>query len=339
MNTLYVTTQKTYLHKKGDAIEIIVDNQSKGMIPLVNLDSIVCFGNITISPLLLRAAFDHNITINYLSKSGKFLARIQGPATGNILLKKEQYRRSDNEQASAQIAKYIIAGKIANQKIVIQRAIRDHQDKIDVSKLLEAVKYLNKNLLKIETEKNLDILRGIEGDSAETYFSVFNDLIISQKESFVFTKRNRRPPQDNVNALLSYVYTLLYHDMISACEVAGLDPAAGFLHRDRPGRCSLALDLMEEFRAVFADRIVLNLINRKELTSSQFISTASGAVTMNDEAKHTVINSYQTRKGTVITHPYLEKKMYIAILFQTQALLLSRYLRGDIDGYPVFFWK
>lgn len=339
LNTLYITTQKTYLHKKGEAVEVIVEDKVLATIPLITLDSIVCFGNISVSPFLLGACPEHNVTISFLSETGKFLARVQGPVAGNVLLRKAQYRISDDLDKSAVIAKYFITGKIANQKTVLQRAIRDHKDKVDVQKIQKAVLELTSSLNKVLKESDLNTIRGIEGDAAETYFSVFNELIISQKDEFVFEGRNRRPPLDNVNALLSYVYTLLYHDMISALEVVGLDPAVGFMHRDRPGRLSLALDLVEEFRAFFADRLVLNLINRNEISAKQFEKTASGAVVMDDTARKTVITAYQKRKEVVITHPYVEKKMHLAILFHTQAQLLARYIRGDIDGYPVYIWK
>ena len=339
LNTLYITTQKSYLHKKGDAIEVIVGDEVKASIPMITLDSIVCFGNISVSPFLLGAAPEHNITISFLSETGRFLARVQGPVAGNVLLRKAQYRVSDDKEKSAQVAKYFILGKVANQKTVLQRAIRDHKDKVDVNRVQAAIISLSKNLEKIEKEIDLDKLRGIEGDSAETYFSVFDELITSQKEGFKFEGRNRRPPLDNVNAMLSYVYTLLYHDMISALEVVGLDPAVGFMHRDRPGRLSLALDLMEEFRAFFADRLVLSLINLNEVAAEQFEKTASGAVIMNEIARKTVINAYQKKKEVVVNHPYVEKRMHLAILFQTQARLFARYLRGDIDGYPVYIWK
>lgn len=339
LNTLYVTTQKSYLHKKGEAVEIIVGDEVKARIPLITLDSIVCFGNISVSPFLLGACPEKNITISMLSETGKFLARVQGPVAGNVLLRKAQYRLSDDKVQSAKVAKYFITGKIANQKTVLQRAVRDHSKKIDELKVKSAIAILNNNITKIEGECDLDKLRGIEGDSAEAYFSVFDELIVSQKDSFRFTGRNRRPPLDNVNAMLSYVYTLLYHDMISALECSGLDPAVGFLHRDRPGRLSLALDLMEEFRAFFADRLVLSLINRNEISPVQFETSASTAVIMNDDARKTLITAYQKKKEVVVTHPYVEKKMHLAILFHTQAKLLARFIRGDIDGYPVYIYK
>lgn len=339
LNTLYITTQKTYLHKKGEAVEIILEDKVLATIPFITLDSIVCFGNISVSPYLLGACPEYNITISFLSEFGKFLARVQGPVAGNVLLRKSQYRISDDLEKSAQIAKFFIIGKISNQKTVLQRAVRDHKDTIDIEKVEKAIKELNNALDKVEKQDDLDKLRGIEGDAAESYFSAFDELIITQKNDFKFEGRNRRPPLDNVNAMLSYVYTLLYHDMISALEVVGLDPAVGFMHRDRPGRLSLALDLVEEFRAFLADRLVLNLINRKEVTSNQFTKTASGAVVMDDVARKTVITAYQKKKETVVSHPYVEKKMHLAILFHTQAQLLARHIRGDIDGYPVYIYK
>lgn len=339
LNTLYITTQKTYLHKKGEAVEVILDDKVLAQIPLITLDGIVCFGNVSVSPFLLGACPEHNVTISFLSESGKFLARVQGPVAGNVLLRKAQYRISDDLKMSAKIAKYFIIGKISNQKTVLQRAMRDHKEKVNAGRIEEVITYLNNAIDKVYRQDDLDKLRGIEGDAAESYFSVFDELIVAQKDDFKFAGRNRRPPLDNVNALLSYVYTLMYHDMISALEVVGLDPAVGFMHRDRPGRLSLALDLVEEFRSFFADRLVLNLINRKEITGSQFIKTASGAVVMDDSARKTVIAAYQKKKEVVVNHPYVEKKMHMAILFHTQAQLLARHIRGDIDGYPVYIYK
>lgn len=339
LNTLYVTTQKTYLHKKGEAIEVIVDDEVKASFPMINFDSIVCFGNIYVSPFLLGAAPEYNITISFLSETGKFLARVQGSVAGNVLLRKEQYRISDDEERSANVAKFVLMGKISNQRTVLQRLYRDHKEKIDAEKVSEAIDYLSSNLKNLEKENNLDSLCGIEGDSAEKYFSVFDELITSQKGDFKFTGRNRRPPLDNVNAMLSYVYTLLYHDCISALECVGLDPAVGFLHRDRPGRFSLALDMMEEFRPFFADRLVLSMINRKEVTAKDFEKTASGAVLMSDDARKKLISAYQKKKEDVLHHPYVDKQMHIGILFHTQAQLMARFIRGDIDGYPTFIWK
>lgn len=339
LNTLYVTTQKTYLRKCGETVEILLNKKVLAYIPLITLDSIVCFGNIYVSPFLLGACSKYNITISFLSATGKYLARVQGQISGNVLLRKEQYRISDNLERSANLAKFFVLGKIVNQKSVLQRLLRDHSEKINKSLVQKVVDELNQNLKNLERENNLDSIRGIEGAAGESYFSAFDELIISQKNDFKFTTRNRRPPLDEVNAMLSYTYTLLYHDMASALESVGLDPAVGFLHRDRPGRMSLALDLVEEFRSFFADRLVLNLINRNEVSKSQFEKTGSNAVLMNEQSRKILIAAYQKKKETVVYHPYVEKKMYLAILFHTQARLLARYIRGDIDGYPVYIWK
>lgn len=339
LNTLYVTTQKSYLHKEGETVAVMQGDVKVANIPLVTLDSIVCFGNIMVSPFLLGACPEYNITVSFLSEHGRFLARSQGPVAGNVLLRKAQYRYSDDERKATEIARFFIIGKISNQRTVLQRALRDHSSQIDAEAVTNACDVLDSEMKQLESVTDLDTLRGIEGDSAKVYFSVFDNLILSQKEDFYFKERNRRPPLDNVNALLSFTYTLLYHDMISALEVCGLDPAVGFLHRDRPGRLSLALDLMEEFRPFFADRLVLSLINKNSINGSQFEKTASGAVEMNDDARRILIDAYQKKKGTSIHHPYVEKDMYFAILFQVQAQLLARYLRGDIDGYPVYIWR
>lgn len=339
LNTLYVLTQGSYLHKKGEAVELKVEGNAVATIPLINLDSIVCFGNVMVSPFLLGACPEYNVTVSFLSETGKYLARVQGPVAGNVLLRKEQYRISDDKTRSAQVAQFFITGKLANQRNVLQRALRDHGKKINEEKVRCASNVLSRNIDKVSKEFDLDKLRGIEGDSAETYFSVFDELIVSQKEAFKFTGRNRRPPLDNVNAMLSYAYTLLYHDIISALECVGLDPAVGFMHRDRPGRLSLALDLMEEFRAPVVDRLVLSLINRNEVIDSDFVQSASGAISMNEKTRKLLVGSYQKKKETVLKHPYVEKKMHLAILFHTQARLLARYIRGDIDGYPVYLWR
>ena len=339
LNTLYISTQESYLHKKGDAVEIIIGDDVKKSIPLRSIDGIVCFGNIRVSPFLLGAVSEFNLTISFLDEQGKFLARVQEPVSGNVLLRKAQYRASDDEAKSAEIARFFITGKIANQRTVLKRAVRDHKDKINAEKVQDAIDSLSRNLDKIEAETDLEKIRGIEGDSANLYFGVFDELITSQKDGFRFTGRNRHPPLDNVNAMLSYLYTLLHHDMVSACEAVGLDPAVGFLHRDRPGRLSLALDLMEEFRAPVVDRIVLSLINLGKIKPNQFEKTASGAVKMNDDARKELIAAYQEKKQEALTHPFTGEKMRLALLFHTQARLLARYLRGDMDAYPPFIWK
>jgi CRISPR-associated protein Cas1 len=279
------------------------------------------------------------VNITHLSENGRFLARVQGPVAGNVLLRKEQYRMSDDPSRSATVAKAIVLGKLSNSRTVLQRALRDHGEKVNTASIERAVREMGLSFDRLQNESDLEAIRGIEGDTARQYFGVFDELITIQKADFTFRERNRRPPLDRVNALLSFVYTLLYHDMRSALESCGLDPAVGFLHRDRPGRMSLALDLMEEFRPFFADRLVLSLVNLKQVQAKGFSVADNGAVTMDDETRKTVLTVYQTRKQDIVHHPFVAKNMHIGILFQIQALLMARFIRGDIDGYPPYFWR
>lgn len=339
LNTLFLTTQKLYLKKQGETLVVKSGEETKLQLPLINLSGIVCFGNISISPFLLGHCAKCGISISFLSEHGKFLARVQGPVSGNVLLRRAQYKMTDNPNLCVMIAKNIVIGKIANCRTVLQRALRDHENKIDSLSMSGVVNDLDRAIERVNFCEDLEILRGIEGDSARQYFSVFNNLIVAQKENFKFCERSRRPPMDRVNALLSFVYTLLYHDIRSALECTGLDPSVGFLHRDRPGRLSLALDLMEEFRPYFADRLVLSLINLKQIEGRQFKVLENGAVVMNEEAKKTILAAYQKRKQDEVNHPFVEEKMHIGILFHTQALLLARQIRGDIEAYPPFLWR
>jgi CRISPR-associated protein Cas1 len=279
------------------------------------------------------------VAISFLTEHGRFLAKVQGPVSGNVLLRREQYRKADDSKFSAEVTKFILTGKIANCRTVLQRALRDHANKIEEQDVRNAVMRLNHMIELLNQEQPLDVLRGIEGDAAHICFSVFDHLIVSQKEAFRFDERNRRPPLDNVNCLLSFIYTLLMHDIRSALESVGLDPAVGFLHRDRPGRPGLALDLMEEFRPYIADRLTLSLINLQQVQDKSFKKMDSGAVVMNDDARKTVLVAYQERKQEEILHPFLDEKVMIGMLFHVQAMLMARYLRGDMDGYPPFIWK
>jgi len=339
LNTLFVTTQGAYLAKEGETVVVKVEKEIRLRIPVHTIGGIVCFGNVSCSPFLMGFCAENGVGISFLSERGRFLARVQGPVSGNVLLRREQYRRADDLRSSAEVARTILTGKIANSRTVLQRALRDHADKMAAEEVSFAVKRLGNYLDLLNDEQPLDMLRGYEGDAAHLYFSVFDHLIVSQKEAFSFQERNRRPPLDNVNCLLSFLYTLLVHDMRSALESVGLDPAVGFLHRDRPGRPSLALDLMEEFRPFLADRLVLSLINLRQVQGKGFEKSDSGAVMMNDETRKKVLVAYQERKQEEIVHPFLDEKVTIGILFHIQALLLARYLRGDIDGYPPFIWK
>ena len=339
LNTLFVTTQGAYLSKDGETVAVKVEGEIRLRLPVHTLGGIVCFGNVSCSPYLMGFCAENNVAISFLSEHGRFLARVQGPVSGNVLLRREQYRRADDLEFSAKVSKFILTGKITNCRAVLQRALRDHSNKIEEEQVRNAVMRLNRQIELFDQEQSLDVLRGIEGDSAHIYFNVFDHLIVSQKEAFRFDERNRRPPLDNVNCLLSFIYTLLTHDVRSALESVGLDPAVGFLHRDRPGRPGLALDLMEEFRPFIADRLVLSLINLQQVQDKSFKKMDSGAVIMTDDARKTVLVAYQERKQEEILHPFLEEKVMIGMLFHIQALLMARYLRGDLDGYPPFIWK
>lgn len=339
LNTLFITTQGAYLSKEGETVVVKVENENRLQIPVLAIGGIVCFGQVSISPFLMGFCAENNVAITFLTETGHFLAGVHGKISGNVLLRREQYRRADDLTFSVDIAKSILIGKISNCRSVLQRALRDHSDKLNGEEIAGTVKQLTYSLKQIEKDMSLDVLRGIEGDSARTYFNVFDHLIIAQKEQFRFQERNRRPPQDSVNCLLSFAYTLLMHDVRSALETVGLDSCVGFLHRDKPGRPGLALDIMEEFRPFLADRLVLSLINREQVQKKGFTKLESGAVLMDDDTRKVILMSYQQRKREEITHPYLKESIPIGLLFYIQALLLTRHLRGDLDGYPVFIWK
>lgn len=339
LNTLYVTTQGAYLSKEGETVVVKVDGEIRLRIPIHTIGGVVCFGNVSCSPFLMGFCAENDVAVSFLSEYGRFLARVQGPVSGNVLLRREQHRKADDLAVSAEVAKCVLTGKIANCRSVLQRALRDHADKINEDQMRTAVMRLNRHLDLLEQDCPLGTLRGIEGDSAHIYFNVFDHLIVAQKDAFQFQERNRRPPLDTVNCLLSFIYTLLMHDVRSALETVGLDPAVGFLHRDRPGRPGLALDLMEEFRPYIADRLALSLINLQQVQGKGFKKMESGAILMNDDARKTVLVAYQERKQEEITHPFLGEKVMVGMLFHIQALLMARYLRKDLDGYPPFIWK
>lgn len=339
LNTLYVTSTDNYLAIDGENIVIRKEEQEISRLPLHNVESIITFGYTGASPALMRACAANNISISFLSASGRFLARVVGEVHGNVLLRKKQYRTSDDEQQSLYIAKNMIIGKLYNSRWVIERATRDHALRIDVDKFKKVSAIIKKSIGMIQFCDSLEQLRGLEGESASRYFSVFDDLILQQKEHFKFRNRTRRPPLDMVNALLSFAYTLLANDVASALEGEGLDPYVGFLHRDRPGRISLALDVMEELRSVMADRFIISLINNREVNKKGFIVKENGAVIMDDVMRKAFLSAWQKRKRETITHPYLNEKIQWGLLPHVQSLLLARYLRGDLEAYPPFLWK
>lgn len=339
LNTLFVTTQGAYLAREGETVLVRVEHETKLRVPIHTLGGIVCFGQVSCSPPLMHLCAERNVTLSFLSAYGKFWARVHGPVSGNVLLRREQYRRADDDGVSAEMARTIVTAKIANSRTVLLRALRDHGNKPNASLLEAATRNLARILDGLKRPMPLEAVRGREGESAQIYFGVFDHLITSQKEHFFFRDRSRRPPLDNMNALLSFLYTLLVHDVSSALEGVGLDPAVGFLHRDRPGRPSLALDIMEEFRPFLVDRLALSLVNRQQIKGKGFKTTETGAVLMDDATRKEVLVAYQKRKQEEIQHPFLNEKVAVGILPHAQALLLARHLRGDLDGYPPFIWR
>jgi len=337
LNTLYVTIPHAYLSKDGETVLVQVERETRLRVPIHTLEGIVCIGLVSMSPALMGFCAEHNVGVSYLSEHGRFLARIQGKIHGNVLLRREQYRRADDDDASAAIARSILLAKVANSRTSMLRSARERAS----TSLDAACVQLGQSLRLLEPEPSdsLESLRGVEGDAAKTYFSVFDEMILHQKEDFYFRERSRRPPLDSVNALLSFLYVLLAHDVASALEAVGLDPAVGFLHRDRPGRASLALDLMEELRPVLADRLALSLINRRQVGAAGFSRSDSGGVTMNDATRKEVLVAWQLRKQEEILHPFLNERIPFGLVPHAQALLLARYLRGDMDSYPSYFWR
>jgi CRISPR-associated protein Cas1 len=339
LNTLYVTTQGAYLAKDGEAVAVRVEQETKLRVPIHTLGAIVCFGQVSCSPFLMGLCGERGVALAFLTENGHFLARVHGPVQGNVLLRRAQYRQADNEENTAAIARAVVLAKVANCRTVLQRALRDKAEAGGVEEMERAVRRLGRLLEDVSKATTVDAVRGHEGDAARVYFSVFDHLITGAKEEFFFRGRNRRPPLDNVNALLSFAYTLLTHDVTAALEAVGLDPAVGYLHRDRPGRPSLGLDILEELRPVIADRLVLSLINRRQVRSSGFRKTESGGVVMDDATRKEVLVAYQTRKQEEIQHPFLGERVAYGLVPHVQALLLARFIRGDLDGYPSFLWK
>lgn len=339
LNTLFVTTQGAYVGKDGQSVVVRVDGESRLQLPMHNLSGIMCFGQVSCSPWLMEACAQNGITISFVSERGRFLAAVHGFSPGNVLLRREQYRRADDLEASLAIARNVIAAKIANSRRVLLRGARDYKESPKQVELSAAAARLAACVPQARAASSLDLLRGIEGESAALYFAAFNGLLTAQQDAFPMRKRTRRPPMDRMNALLSFLYAMLAHDARGACESVGLDAAVGFLHRDRPGRPGLALDLMEEFRAFLADRVALNLVNRQQVRPDGFRESETGGTEMNDETRKVVITAYQERKQKELIHPFLGESVSAGLLVQLQARLLARHLRGDLDVYPAFIAK
>lgn len=340
LNTLYATTDGAWLRKDGANIVMEVERKERARLPVHMLESLVCIGRVAVSPQLLGFCAEQGISICYLAPNGRFLARVEGPVSGNVLLRREQYRRSDDSPRCAAIVRNLLAGKIHNQRAVLARGWRDHGEHLTDGKAFQhALKRLMRIPRRIIVESDINLLRGLEGEAAQAYFGVFGQLVRVESPLLRFGGRNRRPPRDAFNALLSFLYTLLTHDCRSALETVGLDPAVGFLHRDRPGRPSLALDLAEEFRPLLGERLALSLINRRQINERDFAVFDNGAVQLKDDARKTVLVAYQERKREQLQHAYFREKVDIGLLPFLQAQLLARHLRGDMDGYPPFLWK
>lgn len=333
LNTLFVTTQDTWLSKEGECVELRLSGKTLGKIPLHTLQSIVCFGYISCSQYLLEHCAKLGVTVTWFSEFGRFMAAMHGPTTGNVLLRRAQYRLTDSPESSAELARFFVVGKIANCRTVLLRQARQSDEPV----LTKAAGELGRILQKLSQPQALDSVRGLEGDAAHVYFEVFPFLIKKEFREFLrFEGRSRRPPRDEVNCLLSFFYALLANDVRSALEGVGLDPAVGFLHRERPGRPSLALDMMEEFRPYLADRLALTLVNRQQITASDFIRTEVEGFVLKEKARKEVLTAWQERKREEVEHPFLKEKMTVGLLCHMQARLLARYIRGDMDAYPPF---
>lgn len=339
LNTLFVTTEDAYLALDGENVVIRHGEDEFARYPLHTLEGIFSFSYAGASPALMGACARYGINLCFCSPGGRFLARTTGEANGNVLLRRTQYRTADDIFAGCRIARNMVFGKVFNARWSVERTLRDHAMRVNTSCLEKASEYLQSSLKEISNAESLEQLRGIEGKAAAEYFGVLDDMILANKDVFFFRERSRRPPLDNMNAMLSFSYALLANDCASALEAAGLDSYVGFLHRDRPGRASLALDMMEELRACCADRFVLTLINNRVVRENDFEKRESGAVIMTDTGRKKLIRAWQERKRETITHPFLREKMPWGLVPYVQALLLARYLRGDLDGYPPFLWK
>lgn len=337
LNTLYITNPNAYISRDGENVVIKIDNKEVMRRPIHILEGIVCFNYVGISPRLMSLCMENNVGVSFLNEYGNFIARVTGKVKGNVLLRRTQYRYADDKEKSLEISKNFIIGKIVNCKNVINRAIRDHGNVLNVHEMRNTVDKLISSIENVKRAKTADELRGLEGEAARTYFSRFNDIILQQKEDFYYIDRSRRPPMDKLNAMLSYAYTLLTHEMENALETVGLDPYVGFFHTDRPGRVSLALDMIEELRPYMAERFVISLINKKQISPKGFIIKESGGVLMDKDTKNTFLTAWQKRKQEEITHPFLNEKIELGLLPYVQAMLMARFLRGDLESYPPFF--
>lgn len=338
-NTLYITTADAYLTLDGENVVLSVEKEECGRMPLHLLESIVCFNYGGASPALLGKCAEYGIVVTFLSPSGRFLSRSVGKTYGNVFVRRAQYRTADDKEQALHLASDMLSAKMSNNAAVLRRALSDHATRMDTERVESAARAIRESAIKAYTACSSETLRGIEGEAANRYFSVLEELILSDKEYFRYTGRNRRPPLDPVNALLSFGYSLMTATCSSALESAGLDPYVGFLHTERPGRCSLALDLLEEFRAPFVDRFVLTLINKKIVSRDSFYTKENGACLLTDEARKEFLKHWQNKKREELQHPFLKEKVQWGMLPFVQAMLLAKHIRGDLDDYPPFLWK
>lgn len=342
LNTMYVTSENAWVRKDGANIVVEVDGVERGRAPIHMIGGLVCFTRMGVSPALLETCAENGVTVSFLTPHGRFQARVEGPRTGNVLLRRAQYRAADDPALAVPFARGVVAAKALNQRTVVRRALRDHGTSLaDRPRALleEAGLRLGDSARRAGSARDLASLRGIEGEAANAYFAAFDAMIRPADPGLRFAGRSRRPALDRVNALLNFLYALLGHDCRSALEAVGLDPQVGLLHTDRPGRASLALDLIEEFRPVIADRLALSLVNRRQLRDADFAVDEGGAVTLTDDARRTVLTAWTERKKEELRHPYLDEGVTLGLVPHVQAQLLARHLRGDLDGYPPFLWK
>ena len=339
LNTIYITNPNSYLSLDGENLVVLLENNEKFRLPFVNIENIVCFAYMGASPALMGKCCDNNVGLVFLRPTGQYLARIEGKTTGNVNLRMAQYKLSEDEDFCLQFAKNTVSSKIFNTRFSLERSIRDNQEKTNTDALQEVSAYIKENMERVYDFNDLDQLRGFEGIIAKRYFEVFSDMILQQKRDFHITSRSKRPPLDSINCMLSYLYIILSFEIVSALETVGLDPYVGFFHKLRVGRQSLALDLVEELRAYLVDRLVLTLINTKQVSKKDFVKKEGGGVLMTDEFRRKLLGIWQERKRGIINHHTIDEKIEIGLIPYVQSQLLARHIRGDMEEYPPFICR
>ena len=339
LNTLYVQTPGAYLHLDHETLKVELEGELHLQVPLHHLGGLVLFGEVMASPALLARCAQEGRAVTWLSRSGRYLGRFEGPTSGNVLLRRDQYECLSHSTRPLELARNLVAGKLHNQRYAVLRSARDTEASEDQEPLRHTARLLAEILVQVPAAADLDTLRGLEGDAGRHYFATFSHMVRAERATFAISGRTRRPPLDPTNALLSFLYALLLSDCVAGAQGVGLDPQMGFLHALRPGRPSLGLDLMEEFRPVLADRLALTLINRRQITDQDFDHRAGGAVLLNDKGRKTVLVAYQERKQEEVFHPVVQQRMHLGLVPHVQARLLARQLRGDLSAYPPYLHK